>query len=325
MRQQTLSRVAERIYWVGRFIERAENTARLIMVNANLLMDLPVRLPLGWRPLMDIMGSSELFDALYDDARERNVVRFLASDTHNPSSIVSSITNARDNARTVRDTMPRITFEYINELHLYAKSELAGHLSRTRRGEVLDGITRRVQQLEGFLSGNMVHDEKWQFLRLGNHLERADMTTRIIDVRSRDLLLDAQDLVPFEHIQWRSVLRSLYAMQSYFASTQEPIEQPTVLDFLFKNDGLPRSYARCLHALRNGLRSLPRSDRPLRSCNRMIRHLSHVDLRELEGESLHRFIDDCQLQLGALHDEIDKTYFHFRPRIRGKHAEATRN
>jgi uncharacterized alpha-E superfamily protein len=316
MKQQTLSRVAERLYWLGRYIERIESTARLINVNANLLIDLPVRLPLGWQPLIDIMGTGEIFAEHHDEASERNVVRFLTSDTNNPGSIVTSIHQARENIRTVRDIMPHITFEYVNDLYLYARGELAGQLSRTRRVEVLGGITRRVQQLEGFLAANMMHDDKWNFLRLGNYLERADMTTRIIDVRSSDLLLDTSDLVPFEHIQWRSVLRSLFAEQSYYASMNEPIEREPVLEFLFTNTELPRSYARCVDDIRRTLRRIPRADRPLRAANRIIRNLKQVDVRALEGETLHDFIDECQLELATLHDEIGKTYFYFKPRRR---------
>ena len=126
MTVNVLSRVAERVYWLGRYLERAESTARLITVNTNLIMDLPVRLPLGWRPLIDITGSGELFESLYGkgNATERNVCRFLATDTRNPGSIINSIVGVRENARTVRENMPRITFEYINELYLFARSAL---------------------------------------------------------------------------------------------------------------------------------------------------------------------------------------------------------
>ena len=139
---------------------------------------------------------------------------------------------------------------------------------------MLEGITRRVQQLEGFLSSNMTHDDKWQFLRLGNHLERADMTTRIVDVRSQAASADE----PFEPIQWRGVLRSLYGLQSYQASMQAPVEGPAVLEFLFQYDEQPRSYASCLNSLKFGLRpaapqrpaatGLRRDDPPTRQCER---------------------------------------------------------
>ena len=180
-------------------------------------MDLPVRLPLGWRPLIDIAGAGALFDELYGsgaEATEHHVCRFLATDTRNPSSIINSIANVRNNARSVRETMPRVTFEYFNDLYLFARSALVAGQSRSRRSEALEGISQRTRQLEGFLSQNMLHDAHWDLLRLGNYIERADMTTRIIDVRTEDLFADDHELEPFQHIQWFAVLRSFYAMQS---------------------------------------------------------------------------------------------------------------
>ena len=320
MKQQTLSRVAERIYWLGRYVERAESTARLIAVHADLLLDLPTRRALDWRILLDITGAGPHFATLHAHATERNVVRYLTSDRRNPSSILSSIANALENMRTVRDTMPRVTFEYVNELHLFAHSGLHGSLSRSRRFEVLEGVTRRVQQLEGFLSSNMTHDDRWQFLRLGNHLERADMTTRIIDVRSG--LADGDD--PFEPIQWRGVLRSLYALQSYQAAMQAPVEGPAVLEFLLQYEEQPRSYASCLNSIKFGLRRLPRNETPMRACEATIRHVHEANVRDLAGERLHAFVDGCQTQLGALHDEIANTYFHYVPRVpaRARRKEA---
>ena len=323
MKHHTLSRVAERLYWLGRYIERAESTARLMMVNANLLIDFPVPLPNGWRPLIDISGADELYDSLYSDSTERNVVRFLAHDRRNPSSIVCSVDAARENARTVRDTMPRITFEIVNDLYLYARSEL-GATSRARRHDALTGVTQRVQQLEGFLSANMVHDDKWSFLRAGSDIERADMMTRIVDVRSVDLLPDLE-LAPFQDIQWRSVLRSLYAMQGYQTAVQEPIDREPVLEFLFTSPTLPRAYRRCLEHIRGCLRTLPRNAAPLRTCNRMLRQLRQYDFSTLDGAALHEFVDQRQIDLATLHTEITRTYFQNQPRVARRKRSARAN
>ena len=315
-----LSRVAERMYWLGRYLERADATGRLIEVNANLLMDLPVRLPLGWQPLIDITGAEALFRDLYGThagAREADVCRFLASDVRNPSSIVNSLKMARDNARNVRETMPRITFEYINDLSLFARSALPRATSRVRRSDALAGISRRIQQLEGFLSQNMLHDANWELMRLGNYIERADMTTRIVDVRTTDLFAAHHDLEPFEHIQWRSILRSAYAMQSYNAAVREPVSAPRALAFLFKDPRLPRSYLRCLQAVHRSLLALPRHERPLAACDQAIDTLAEIDVRRLgragAAPQLHRFIDDRQVQLGKLHIAIMQTYFDVSP------------
>ena len=315
-----LSRVAERMYWLGRYLERADATGRLIEVNANLLMDLPVRLPLGWRALVNITGAEPLFRELYgndDHAREPDVCRFLAADVRNPSSIVNSLAMARENARNVRETMPRITFEYINDLSMFARSTLPRATSRVRRSEALAGISRRIQQLEGFLSQNMLHDANWELMRLGNYIERADMTTRIVDVRTTDLFAAHHELEPFEHIQWRSILRSAYAMQSYNAAVREPVSAPRALAFLFKDPRLPRSYLRCLQAVHRSLAALPRHEQPLAACQEAMRTLEETDVPSLGNPDatpdLHRFIDHCQVQLGKLHVAITQTYFDLRP------------
>ena len=313
-----LSRVAERTYWLGRYLERGDATARLIAVNANLLMDLPVRVPLGWHPLIAITGAEALFEELYGadaEASERNVCRFLTSDARNPGAIIRSLAAARDNARNIRERVLSITFEYINGIHLFARANLPTATSRTRRREALDGISRRVQQLEGFLSQNMLHDAHWEILRLGNHVERADMTTRIIDVRSADLFASHHDLAPFADVQWRSVLRSAYAMQSYNASVRGPVTAPRALEFLFKDERLPRSYLRCLRSVRRSLLALPRRQRPLRLCNAAIAMIQATDVGRLgepgQAPALHAFIDQCQLRLGELHNAITSAYFDF--------------
>lgn len=320
MNNTVLSRVAERVYWLGRYLERADSMARLIEVNARMIMDLPVRVPILWRPLIDITGSAALFDELYGpnaEANEHNVCRFLATDTRNPGSLINSIANVRDNARHVRETMPRITFEHFNDLYLFARSALVAGQSRSRRSTALAGISQRTQQLEGFLSQNMLHDAHWDMLRLGNYIERADMTTRIIDVRSADLFASYHELEPFQHIQWSTVLRSFYAMQCYRASVREAIEPPLVLQFLFKDARLPRSYQRCLVGVQRSLRELPRNQAAQQACDRAIAALEAADVQQLAGSesrtALHAFIDQCQVDLAAIHDVIVETYFATAP------------
>ncbi len=321
MKHNTLSRTAERIYWLGRYLERAESTARLINVNGNLLIDLPKALTLGWQPLLQIMSSQPLFDELYDDPNERNVVRFLTADVRNAGSLLSSLRMARENARTIREIMPRVAFEYINQLFLFARSELAFTNARSRRAQAMDGIMLRIQQFDGFLAGAMFRDNNWGFLNLGKHLERADMTTRIIEVRAYSPLEQQANLEPFRQLQWRSILRSLHAMQNYNIFVQEPVQQQLVLEFLFRNPDLPRSFAYCLDAIRKPLRRLPRHDKPLRACNRIIRLLAKADVSSLDGADLRAFIDDCQRAIASLHDQISSTYFHGRAH---RHAGARR-
>ncbi len=312
----TLSSTAERIYWLGRYLERSETMARLVIVHANLLIDMPKRLPLGWRPLVEITGRADEFAKLYDEMNEKNVCRFLINDVRSAGSLLNSLSWVRENARIVRGFMPLRAFEYFNEIYLLSREKLTEPLSRSRRLQGLTEIVEHVQRIDGFMSANMLHDAHWNFLRIGQFIERADMTTRIIDVGTGTFWEDATDLEPFADVQWRSVLRSLFALQSYNTTVGEPISQGPVIDFLLNDSRLPRSVDYGLMSVRNNLRSLPRNERPLRAVNRIRRSVAHADVRTLSAAELNGFLDECQIQISQLHNEIHRTYFDFKPRRR---------
>jgi len=204
-----LSRVAENIYWMSRYIERAENTARLVSVAVNLVLDLPRGMQPGWAPLIAISGSDAIYRHHHQDFGERAVLRFLIGAKHNPDSILESLARARENCRTIRDIVPREIWEQINALHIYACENMQVGLTKRGRHPFLRGIVLRCQTIAGKVSGTMNRDQAYQFLRLGQSLERADMTTRIIDVSSAHLLHeDGPDFDPFANTRWMAVLRS---------------------------------------------------------------------------------------------------------------------
>lgn len=319
MTDRILSSTALRTYWLGRYLERAGSTARLVSVNANLLIDLPVRLSLGWLPLINILSQQDDYKELFGeaetqakaslDANEKNVVRFLLSEQRNPGSLLNALGYARENARTLRGSFPRGAYEHINETYLFAKDTLQEPISRSRRHAGLQRIIEHLDQINGFLSSNMLHNASWQFFRLGNFIERADMTTRLIDLRTTNLFENDSDLEPFAIIQWRSVLNSLDSMQSYTISMQNPVNQEDVLEFLLKDDDLPRSFMRCLNTIRNCLRQLPNNAEPLELINNMRRQLQRARVRNLKDEQLHKYVDSRQKQLLNLHAKITKQYF----------------
>jgi len=305
-----LSRVAENLYWMARYLERAENTARLTNVNTNLLLDLPKSVQPGWEPLIEITGSGAIFRQIYQNADERNVVRFLIGDIANPGSILSSLALARENARTVRDFIPREAWEQVNEVYLQAKSNLASGLGRRRRYEYLRDIMLGVQTITGLLSGAMTHDEGYEFLRMGRNLERADMTIRIIDVRSANLLPNTSDeLTPFENIQWMSVLKSLSGYQMYRRAMQVRVRRPDVLKFLFKERLFPRAFYHSVCEVENCLRALPRRDLPIMQVARIKELVTASRPETMSQEALHAFIDGLELHLIQLNTVISDTYF----------------
>ncbi|MCZ7598055.1 MAG: alpha-E domain-containing protein [Gammaproteobacteria bacterium] len=308
-----LSRVAESIYWMARYLERAENTARMVMVNANLLLDLPKGAQPEWQPLVTITGATDQFEAEGRRYEERAVVMFLLGDRDYAGSVINSLRAARENARTIRDIMPREAREQINELNIYARDNLDAGLSKRGRHLYLKRLILGVQTITGMFSGTMTKGGGYQFLVMGRSIERADMTTRIIDVRSADLLEDSPDLRPFRTIQWVSVLKSLTAYQMYRQSRQARVTRSEVLRFLFQDTDFPRSVFHCVTSVERGADRLPRHDGVLRQCGRLKRMLVDSDVGALRQDHLHEFVDSIQLNLAELHTEIARTWFLLDP------------
>lgn len=305
-----LSRVAERIYWMARYLERAENIARIVNVNTSLLLDLPKTITLGWQPLIDITGSKKSFKQRRLVNNERNVVRFLIADQKNSSSLLSSLQFARENARTIRDIIPRDAWEHVNGLYLNIKNDLPGGLAQRRRYDFLGSVISGTQQLTGLLAGTMLHDAGYFFLRMGRNLERADMTTRIIDVQSGNLLpKDADELLPYENIQWMSVLQSLSGYQSYQQKMQGRVSRNMALEFLLLDLEFPRAVSHCIGEVVDCLEHLPKNDIPLTTIMKVAETVTNSNPSILTKQTMHEFIDNLQKQLGEVHNTINQTYF----------------
>ncbi len=310
-----LARVAENMYWMSRYVERAENMARLVNVNSNLLLDLPRGIAPGWRPLVTIIGADELFAEKYGDADdEARVLRFLVADRDNPQSIHSSVARARENARTFRDAVPREAWQEVNALHHFTRENMQQGLTKRGRFDFLAQVIRRSQTLVGLLSGCMNHDDGYSFVHLGRHVERADMTTRILDVRSASLVpQDVAELRPFDNIQWMSVLKSLTGYQMYRLEMQTRVRRADVLRFLLQSEAFPRAVLRCLVELERRLARLgPTSEAPLRVVNRLERTLQEAEVETLSLDRLGAFIDEVQIGLADVHTAIDEAFFRRR-------------
>ncbi|MHB8454145.1 MAG: alpha-E domain-containing protein [Acidiferrobacterales bacterium] len=304
-----LSRVASAVYWMARYIERAENTARLINVNTNLVLDTPRGISPGWAPLIMITGNEALFEKAHGAPNERSVVQFLMVDRDNSGSILSSLSLARENARTVRDIVPREAWEEVNNLYLFARDNLQSGLSQRGRYDYLRRIVGGTQQITGLLAGTMSNDHAYNFLRMGRNLERSDMTARIIDVRSASLLPQQTELTPFENIQWMSVLKSLSAYQMYRRHMQARVQRPAVLRFLLQDRSFPRAFCHCMGEVEAALRQLPRSARALGLVAQTQHRVLVTDVGVLVQEALHEYIDVLELALANLDREITATYF----------------
>lgn len=305
-----LSRVANNLYWLGRYLERAENTARLINVNSHLLLDLPNKVKLGWEPIVDILSFRDKFYETYNDVNEKNVISFMVVDKNNPGAILTSLISARENARTIKEIIPREAWEQINALYLYVTENKNDAFTRRSRYAYLNKIISVNQTITGLLAGTMTHDEAYAFMRMGKNLERADMSTRIIDVRSATLLSEIDsELTAFSNIQWMGVLKSMTAYQMYRREVRVRVNREDVLAFLLTNPRFPRSLIHAIEQVERSVTELPNSKETVDKTTSVKNYLLNVKPSTLRQEKLHEFIDDIQLGLIKIDKQINDSYF----------------
>lgn len=305
-----LSRVAETIYWIGRYLERAENTARLINVNTNLMLDLPKGASLGWDPLIHMLGYEKNYAECHDEVTERRVVNFLISDERNPGSILSTLGYARENARTIREILPREAWEELNAFYHHACDTKQDSYSREGRRDYLLKIIAGLQRHIGLMAGTMNHNTAYNFINLGRKLERAEMTTRIVNMKVENPILDQEtELQLFQGMLWVSMLESLGAYQMYRQSMQTRINRIGVLTFLFRWKEFPRSLTYCSENITYNLSCLPNNNEAVKILQHFEKMVKETSISEMDNEILHGFVDQLQICLGELHSMIAKTYF----------------
>ena len=310
-----LSRVAERIYWQARYLERAENTARLLSVFSTLLLDLPPGTKLGWRSLVEITGTDKVFAAKYKLANERNVMRFLLTD-ENSSSLMTTLAHTRENARTTREIMPLEAFERINDLYHYARDNVADSVSGGSRNKFLEEIISCCHEISGLMASSMSRGAAYSFVRLGRSLERADMATRIIDVGSGNLLPDIgsgrkrqEAKEPYENTLWMNILRSLTAYQMYRQHVKHRVNGEDVVRFLLQDDDFPRSATHALTTITKVVNLLPNNVKAMKQVNKTLRMLQRANINQLLEAGLFQYVDDVQVEIATIHGSIADTWF----------------
>lgn len=299
-----LSRVAESIYWLARYLERAENTARLVDATTNLILDLPPSIPISWTSVLDVIGSPE------SDLNERAVMHRILVDSNFVSSIYSCVRFARESARTTREIIPREAWEQINSLYLYIQSEAPHEMSRSDRNEFLHQVILFCQQVHGIIHGCMSRDAGWRFWQIGQKLERADMTTRIVDSRAASLTgSDTEDVTLLMRAGWLSVLNALSAYQAYRRKVHHDIHEDDILEFVFKDTLFPRSLIHCIQALESEISFLPNNEGIHDSMFKLHAQIMDLPLNEMSLEELHTMIDVLQFSIGELHIGLADRYF----------------
>jgi len=305
-----LSRVADSLYWTSRYVERAENIARLVAVNGYLTLDLPSTVN-QWSPLIEAMGGQEFFDRHYGAATQENVVHFLTYDDANPSSILVSIRSARSNARSVREFITLEMWEQLNRLYLRLGSAKDSGLASQ---DWFDEIITACQLVGGITDATMSHNEGWHFWRLGRMIERADNTSRMLDVRYLFSLPQGTLVRPYEDILWAALLRSVSALEMYRKKHRQFVPERMV-DFLILDGEFPRSIHHCVVEAEEAVRAVFETpsrtfqNRAEQVLGRLRARLDYTAVEEILAEGVHAFIDALQVELNAANDAISEAFF----------------
>ncbi|OED36403.1 hypothetical protein AB833_27710 [Chromatiales bacterium (ex Bugula neritina AB1)] len=308
-----LSRVAENVYWLSRYLERIENTARLIKIYGRSLMDLPdVEEHEGWMPLISISGLDAVYLEHFNHASEADVISFLIADTRNPGSLLNAATAIKTNLRSSRDIFPKRMYEKISTLVRFIRNVVDRGITTTSRDAFLDAIERQVLEISGAVHGSLRHDQAYKFMRMASYIERADMTSRVLDVPSSVLSSNPTgQFSPFENRHWTGALQSLSAMQMYRRHVRQPVNAEGCLNFLLNDEQLPGACRFCLVRLDRCLQHFKYSDAARAEVDQLLARLTGADVPTLATDSAarHDFLDRLQLGLLATGDAIAETYF----------------
>jgi uncharacterized alpha-E superfamily protein len=308
-----LSRIADSMFWIARYMERAEEIARILDVNYHMFLDQsPQSYRLRWEPLVAIAGEQDRFTAAYAEANAQTVFEFLALRQDNPNSISTCLERARENARTIRERISREMWEDINGLYHQVRSFGTDEEVHRFCNIVKFGSHR----FRGVTDATLTHDEAWQFLRTGWALERAEMTARIVDVQYHRLV-DRPDMDTDDHHQWMAVLKSVGAFEAYCRLHRSRIEPQAVAELLILHPDHPRSIRFNMTELQAGLRAISGTgvgayaNEAERLTGKLLESLRYGRMSDVFHRGLHEYLTDLQKTCCEIGEQIGRAYFHY--------------
>ncbi len=299
------------------YLERTENVARFIDVNLSMLLDLSWESQLGnpWQPLVNITGDDEFFREKYKEATAENVIQFHTFDLEYPNSILSCLTAARENARSIREIISSEMWEQINKLYLMVKWAARNETGIEDAPHFFKQVKMDCHLISGITNVTLNQDEAWDFIQLGRYLERADKTSRILDVKYF-LLLPRVDLVgsSLDKIQWAALLKSTSGLEAYRKNFRQVLPK-NVAKFLILDRHFPRSILHCLAQAYRSLYSVvavtggPHNNLPERRLGKLRAKLSYTTIDEIIDIGMHEYLDGVQHDLNLVMDAIHEAYF----------------
>jgi uncharacterized alpha-E superfamily protein len=304
-----LSRVADSMFWMSRYIERAENIARFLDVNAFLHLDLGDTIQEQWNPLVAVTGDEATFKERYGEATRESVLRFLTFDEDYANSIVSCLASARENARIVREYISTAMWAQINKFYLMVK-DAPRDMTAERTSQFCEEVRLGAQLFVGVTDGTFSHGEGWHFARMGRLLERADKTSRILDVRYYLLLPQVSDVgTPLDIVQWSALLRCASALNMYRAQHGR-ISPSRIAEFLLLDADFPRAVRHCCDVADRSLRFITGTpagtfrNNAEKRLGRLRAELDYTAIDDVFNEGFHEFIDRLQLRLNEIGEAI---------------------
>jgi uncharacterized alpha-E superfamily protein len=309
-----LSSTADHLYWMARSMERAENTARMLDVTYRMsLLKHSVAEPFQeWTAILTISGLYDSYVERYGLVNAENVLHYMTLDEGNPSSIYSSLYNARENARAVRGTISVEMWEAINHTWLEMRDTPRQRVSGDSVSDFFDWVKDRSHMSRGVTHGTMLRDDGFRFLRLGTFLERADNTARLLDVKYHILLPSLADVGgAADYYQWSALLRSLSAFSSYRKVYRDQITPRRVAELLILRRDVPRSLSTCTGEVNRLVQEIngPRSGELVRRAGLLDAELRYAVIDDVMGTGLHQYLTSFLDRIYGIADSINRTYF----------------
>lgn len=312
-----LSRVADSLYWIGRYIERTDNVARFVGVNLQMMLDLPAENTGQWQALVQTSGDNQVFRERYGAATPENVVRFLVFDRENPNSIAMCVNVARENARSVRDTISSEMWEQVNRMYLLINAS-PNAISADALPEFFHRVRIECHLFQGLTDATMSHNEAWNFLRLGRKLERADKTSRILDVKYYMLLPSLSDVgTPYDDVQWSAVLKSVSGFEMY-RKRYGRISPDRIVEFLLLDREFPRAIHYCVDCADECLHAITGNPAGRFSCaseqklGLLRSELNYSQVKSILASGLHEFLDGLQVKMNRIDTAVLEEFFAVR-------------
>ncbi len=314
MRNVLLARSAENLFWLGRYLERAENLARILEVNATF--DRDAQGMQNWLPVLRLYWDEARFLAAHSAVSTDAVLHFYVLDRENPTSIVSAITNARSNARTLRPLISREMWSQLNIFYNWLSTLDRQVLAPGRLTRLLAEIEEACQTHTGITEGTFHRDQGWAFYWIGRYIERADQTTRLLDIKSQVLQArPSGETTSIDLAQWNALLRSAAAYHPYRRVRSAAVTPEGIAGFLLLDPGLPRSVLHCTHEVDRLLAELrshyevSAGDTAVDEVRALRAQLRDLAGRELLGDGLHELLDLVQRRLNAVTQHLSAEFF----------------